>query len=192
MFTQDHLQELLSFYANGTPVVSMYLDTDCSQQSAETVKLQVKGLLRELNGANEQDAVVIERFLDHSYDWTRPGLALFSCAPSDFFKAYNALTNADMKFPDAVDSEGNVFEVGQSSINSLITHSDSKVRQTAFDHYADGYLNQKNTIASIQVGGIHRDIFNARTRNYPSSLEASLSPNDIPPAVFHALIDTFD
>ena len=88
MFTQDHLQELLSFYANGTPVVSMYLDTDCSQQSAETVKLQVKGLLRELNGANEQDAVVIERFLDHSYDWTRPGLALFSCAPSDFFKAY--------------------------------------------------------------------------------------------------------
>ncbi len=88
MFTQDHLQELLSFSANGTPIVSMYLDTDCSQQPAETIKLQVKGMLRELNGANEQDAEVIERFLDHSYDWTKPGLAMFSCAPSDFFKAY--------------------------------------------------------------------------------------------------------
>ena len=56
MFTHDHLQELFSFSANGTPVVSMYLDTDCSQQPAETIKLQVKGMLRELNGANEQDA----------------------------------------------------------------------------------------------------------------------------------------
>ncbi|NCF68186.1 MAG: hypothetical protein JSV68_06330 [Anaerolineaceae bacterium] len=88
MFTQDHLQELLAFSANGTPIVSMYLDTDCAQQPAETIKLQVKGMLRELNGANEQDAMAIERFLDHSYDWTKPGLALFSCAPSDFFKAY--------------------------------------------------------------------------------------------------------
>jgi len=88
MFTQNHLQELLSFSANGTAVVSLYLDTDCSQQSADTIKLQVKGMLRELNGANEQDGEVIERFLDHSYDWTKPGLALFSCAPNDFFKAY--------------------------------------------------------------------------------------------------------
>jgi len=118
-------------------------------------------------------------------------LALAGEPLSDFFKAYNAITNADLKFPDAVDSEGHTFEVGQSSINSLITHSDRNVRQTAFDHYADGYLNYKNTIASIQIGGIHRDVFNARTRNYPSSLEASLSPNDIPPAVFHALIDAF-
>ncbi len=88
MFTQDHLQELLSFSANGTPVVSMYLDTDCSQQPAETIKLQVKGMLRKLNGANEQDAEVIERFLDHSYDWTTPGLALFSCVPNGYFKTY--------------------------------------------------------------------------------------------------------
>lgn len=118
-------------------------------------------------------------------------LALADEPMSDFFKAYNALTNADLRFSDAVDSEGQSYEVGQSSINSLITHCDRKARQTAFDHYADGYLNHKNTIASIQVGGIHRDIFNARTRNYTSSLEASLSPNDIPPAVFHALIDAF-
>jgi peptide subunit release factor 1 (eRF1) len=66
----------------------MYLDTDCAVQPAETIKLQVKGMLRELNGANEQDAEIIERFLDHSYDWTKPGLALFSCAPNEFFKAY--------------------------------------------------------------------------------------------------------
>ncbi len=88
MFTQDHLQELLAFSANGSGVVSVYLDTDCAQQPAETTKLQAKGLLKELNGSNENDAEVIERYLDHSYDWTKPGLAIFSCAASDFFKAY--------------------------------------------------------------------------------------------------------
>jgi peptide subunit release factor 1 (eRF1) len=87
MFTQDHLQELLSYSANGASVVSIYLNTDCSEQPAETIKLQVKGMLRELNGANEDDAEVIERYLDHSYDWAKPGLALFSCVPDEFFKA---------------------------------------------------------------------------------------------------------
>jgi hypothetical protein len=50
------LQELLAFSANGTDVVSMYLDTDCAQQPAEITKLQVKAMLRELNGSNEDDA----------------------------------------------------------------------------------------------------------------------------------------
>jgi len=110
---------------------------------------------------------------------------------SDFFKAYTAITNADLKFDDAVDEFGTSIEVGQSSINSLITHEDRNVRQTAFESYADGYLSFKNTIASTQIGAIHRDIFNTRTRHYTSSIEASLNPNNIPPAVFHALIETF-
>ncbi len=88
MFTQDHLQELLDFSAKNSAVVSMYLDTDRAQQPADMTKLQVKGLLKELNGSNEDDADVIERYLDHSYDWTKPGLALFSCASHEFFKVY--------------------------------------------------------------------------------------------------------
>lgn len=88
MFTQEHLQELLSFSANGDGVVSIYLDTDCAQQPVETIKLHVRGLLRELDDSHEQDAEVIERYLDHSYDWSKPGLALFSSTDSDFFKAY--------------------------------------------------------------------------------------------------------
>ncbi len=118
-------------------------------------------------------------------------LALSGEPFSDFFRAYNAITNADLAFADAVGEDGNTMEVGQSSIGSLITHADRKIRQTGFEHYADGYIAFKNTLASIQIGGIHRDVFNARTRNYPSSLEASLESNNIPTAVFHALVETF-
>jgi len=116
----------------------------------------------------------------------------FSGEPmSDFFKAYNTITNAELQFEDAQAEDGSTLEVGQSSIGSLLTHEDRKVRQTGFENYADGYLTFKNTIASIQLGAIHRDIFNARVRNYNSSLQASLGSNNIPTEVFYALIETF-
>jgi oligoendopeptidase F len=91
-------------------------------------------------------------------------LALSGEPLSDFFRAYTMLTNADLKFNDAVDSQGRNIEVGQSSINALLTNQDRDVRKSGFNNYADGYLAYKNTIASIQLGGIHRDIFNARAR----------------------------
>jgi oligoendopeptidase F len=107
------------------------------------------------------------------------------------FSAYGAITNADLKFKKAKSSQGEKFEVGQSSISGLLTHEDRNVRKTAWKRYADGYLAYKNTIAAIQQGGIQRDVFNMRARNYSSSLEASLEPNNIPVDVFNNLIDVF-
>ncbi len=89
MFTQDHLQELLSFEANGSGVISVYLDTDCAQVPADTIKLQVRGMLKELNSIYEKDSEIIERYLDLSYDWSKPGLALFSSAKNEFFQAFS-------------------------------------------------------------------------------------------------------
>ncbi|MDY6846126.1 MAG: oligoendopeptidase F [Chloroflexota bacterium] len=118
-------------------------------------------------------------------------LALSGEPMGNFFKAYNAITNADLQFKAAKAKDGSTIEVGQSSISSLLTHKDRKVRETGFNNYADAYLAYKNTIAAIQMGAIHRDIFNARTRNYRSSLDASLGSNNIPTDVFYALMDTF-
>ncbi|MFZ6027548.1 MAG: oligoendopeptidase F [Chloroflexota bacterium] len=107
------------------------------------------------------------------------------------FAAYNALTNADLKFAPAKASDGTEMEVGQSSFDALNTHPDREVRRTAFESYSDGYLAFKNSLASIQLGALQRDVFNMRSRRYNSSLEASLYPNDIPVEIFHNLIDTF-
>lgn len=134
----------------------------------------------------------LERQKEHiRSDEVEQVLAMASEPLGDFFKAYNALTNADLTFEDATAEDGSTLEVGQSSINSLITHKDRKVRQTGFEHYADGYLAYKNTLASIESGQIHRDVFYARSRNYASSLAASLGSNNIPTEVFYALIETF-
>ncbi len=107
------------------------------------------------------------------------------------FNAFNMLTNADLKFQPATDSAGAQLEIGQSSIGSLVSHPDRQVRRSAWQNYADGYLAFKNTSAAILTTAIKQDVFNARVRNYPSSLHASLEPNNVPVEVFHNLIDVF-
>lgn len=88
MLNQELLQELVSFYTPEQKVLSLYLDADSSQQSIDAIKLQAKGLLKEVQSKHEKDTAVIERYLDHSYDWSKPGLAIFSAANDDFFRAY--------------------------------------------------------------------------------------------------------
>ncbi len=111
--------------------------------------------------------------------------------PPSTLPAYAALVNADLKFKPAVNSAGETLEIGQSSIGSLITHPDREVRRTAWENYADAYLEHKNTIAAIQTQALRRDVFYMRARGYESSLQAALYPNNIPETVFHNLIDVF-
>lgn len=88
MFNQDQLQELLSFDANGRQVVSMYLDTDSGKTAIDAIKLTARGLLKDAQLAEEKDAAEIETYLNHSYDWSKPGLAIFCSQGGDFFRAY--------------------------------------------------------------------------------------------------------
>ena len=104
---------------------------------------------------------------------------------------YNALNNADLTFQPAVAADGSTLEVGQASIGSLVTHPDRAVRRTAWENYSDGYLQFKNTMAATLVATLKQDVYNARVRGYESSLHASLAPGNIPPEVFHNLIDVF-
>jgi len=87
MFGQQDVQELLAFEAGEGKVTSLYLDTDLTKQTSETIKLQTRALLKECE-VSKEDADAIEAYLDLSYEWNQPGLAVFSCQQSDFFRAY--------------------------------------------------------------------------------------------------------
>lgn len=54
--------------------------------------------------------------------------------------AYAALTNAELPFKPAVDSDGEEIDIGQSNIRALLSHADRQVRHTAWENYADAYL----------------------------------------------------
>lgn len=88
MFTQANLQELLSFDAGEARVLSLYISADVAQESREVIKLRVRQLLREVGSDHTADAEAIERYLDYTHDWSKSGLAIFSCAAHDFWRVY--------------------------------------------------------------------------------------------------------
>ncbi|RMG96619.1 MAG: hypothetical protein D6706_09985 [Chloroflexi bacterium] len=87
MLNQKQLQELLA-YRGDKGVVSLYLNTDISQETAETIKQQAKSLLREAQPKFAKDVAAIEQYLDYSYDWSTPGLAVFCGDEGAFFRDY--------------------------------------------------------------------------------------------------------
>ncbi len=106
-------------------------------------------------------------------------------------ETFSLLTNADIKFTPARDSDGTTYEVTQGTWRGYVESPDRELRRTTWESYADGYLAFKNTLAANLMTQIRADVFNMRARLYNSSLEAALTPNNIPTDVFYALIDTF-
>ena len=88
MLTQEQLQELLSYEANGKQVLSLYLDADISQQPMDAIKLHVKGMAKATNGSYRDDVAALENYLNRSFDWSKPGLAAFSADGGEFFRAF--------------------------------------------------------------------------------------------------------
>jgi len=103
---------------------------------------------------------------------------------------HGVLTNADLRIEPAQGGAEPV-EIIQGNIGALITDPDRTLRRTAWENYADAHLVYKNTMAACISTGVKQDVFRMRARRYTSSLEASLTPNNIPVAVFHNLINTY-
>ncbi len=107
-------------------------------------------------------------------------------------RTHGVLMDADLRFEPARSQEGDTtYEVAQGTLRNLMQHPDRRVRQTAWEHYADGYLAFENTLANCYHAHLKRNVFYARARGYTSALEASLAPHRIPQAVYENVINTF-
>ncbi len=101
------------------------------------------------------------------------------------------LSDSDLKFDSAVDSEGQSFPVTQGLIMANATHPDRQVRRTAWENFCDGYQSHINTFASNYLAYVKTQVFNMRVRGYSSVLESRLKPYNVPIEVFHNLLETF-
>jgi peptide subunit release factor 1 (eRF1) len=88
MFTKEDLHELLAFEADEADVISLYLNADAGRHPMETIKLQLRGLLKEVGPGHEEDVSRIEQHFELSHDWRKPGVALFSCVAQGFFRSH--------------------------------------------------------------------------------------------------------
>ena len=61
-------------------------------------------------------------------------------------------------------------------------------RRKAFDQYYKQFAEHENTLAATLAGSVQRDVYYARARNYDSSLQSALFPDNVPVDVYDNLI----
>lgn len=110
-------------------------------------------------------------------------------APSSI---HNIMTNADMKFGNIKDEDGEEVELTEGNYSSFIRSKNREVRENAFKALFGEYKAFENTLATTLSSSIKAFNFSAKVRNYNSALEASLKPNDIPLEVYTNAIKTID
>ncbi len=102
---------------------------------------------------------------------------------------YGMFNDADVTFPDAVDSEGNRHPLSQGTFISYMESPDRALRKSAFENLYHTYGSYKNTIAAVLSAQVKQLQFFAQARKYGSSLEASLDATNVPTAVYTNLIE---
>ena len=107
-------------------------------------------------------------------------------APDNIYGMFN---DADVTFPDAVDSEGNRHPLSQATYISYMESSDRALRKSAFENLYHTYGAYKNTISAVLSAQVKQLQFFAQARKYGSSLEASLDATNVPVAVYTNLIE---
>ncbi len=106
-------------------------------------------------------------------------------------QTHGILADADLTFAPARDSAGVEWPVAQGTIDALLTSPDREARRTAYLSYADAHLALRHSMANCLSANVKQDVFMAQARRYPTALEAALSANHIPAAVYGNVVDTF-
>jgi len=107
-------------------------------------------------------------------------------APSTIYSAFG---NADMKYPDALDADGNAHTVTNGSFVSLEESSDRILRKNAYESLYHTLGNFRNTAAGLLNAQNKQLKFFAETRKYNSAFEAALDRTQVPTSVYLNLIE---
>tara|TARA_R110002049_G_scaffold4601_5_gene32117 strand:- start:169592 stop:171391 length:1800 start_codon:yes stop_codon:yes gene_type:complete len=102
--------------------------------------------------------------------------------------AFRQLNDADLRFGELEDHNGETRELSHATFSQFLISPDRNVRRKAFDQYYEQFSNHENTMAATLTGSIHRDVYYAKVRNFDSSLEAALFPDNVPVDVYDNLI----
>ena len=109
-----------------------------------------------------------------------------AASPDDI---YSMLNDADLKFPDAVDKDGNKHPVTHGTFIPLMQSYDRVLRKSAFDSLYSVYGQFRNTSAAKLSAQLKQLLFFANVRKYPSTLDAALDGNEVPTEIYRNLID---
>ena len=107
-------------------------------------------------------------------------------APSTIFGTFS---NADLTFPDAVDSNGQKHPLSNATYVRLQGNPDRTLRESAYNNLYDTLGTYQNTAASLLNAQNKQLKFFAEARHFPNAFEASLFRTEVPTDVYLNLIE---
>ncbi len=102
---------------------------------------------------------------------------------------FSMFSDADLRYPDALDKDGNAHQVTDGSYIPLMQSPDRTLRKNAFEAMYHTYGKFRNTCAATLSAQTKSVNFYSKARKYPSALDAALYPNEIPTEVYTNLIE---
>lgn len=115
-------------------------------------------------------------------------MALSRLATGTAGSVYGTFADAEMPSAEVTLSNGSKVKLTSSEFNKIRASANRKDRETASKAYWDNYAKFRATYGELLNGKVNGDVYRFRARNYGSSLEASLDPNNIPVEVYQSLI----
>ncbi len=103
---------------------------------------------------------------------------------------FGALQDADMRYPDAVDTDGNSHPLSPATYVLLQESGDRVLRRSAYENLYGTVGQFQNTEAALLNAQNKKLKFFAEARHYESAFAASLDSTDVPTQVYRSLIDT--
>ena len=102
---------------------------------------------------------------------------------------YGAFGNADLKYPDVTDGEGNSLPLSQSTFITYQESDDRVLRENAYRTLYGTLASFKNSAAAMLNAQGKQLKFFADARKYPSTLDAALDRTNVPTSVYLNLIE---
>ena len=102
---------------------------------------------------------------------------------------FGAFLNADMRYPDAVDSEGKPHALSQSTFVPLEESGDRALRKSAYENLYNTLGGMRNTAAGLLDAQNKQQKFFAEARKYGSAREAAMDRTNVPVSVYDNLIE---
>jgi oligoendopeptidase F len=107
-------------------------------------------------------------------------------APGEIFSMFN---NADIRFGGITDENNEKKELTLGNYGMFLESRSIEVRKAAFETVHGRYKEYVNTLAAAFGSNIKSNVFYAKARNYPSSIEMFLFEDDVNVNVYMNLIE---
>ena len=114
-------------------------------------------------------------------------LGIYSLTQGNAYNAYNIFVTSDMPWA-SVKSDGKDEKLNQPVFEHEREGANREERKLAFDTFFGKWKEFESTLGTLLYSNLKENLVVAKARNYPDSMTASLDANNLPRAVYDALI----